>query len=74
METFFFITNNDDISSSLISFLLNSHPDIQCSNSKSCDLLSPGQQMSHSLDEWIKLNSRSDKLMNGNINQFSAYE
>ena len=60
---FFFITNYDDISSSLIAFLLNSHSDIYCSLDKSDDLLEPCQHLKDSVDEWIDSHTDSEKRL-----------
>jgi hypothetical protein len=73
-EKFFFITNYDDISSSLIAFILNSHPDVHCSIDRNDDLLAPCQHMQHAVDAWIINRTNTEKTVNGNINQFTAYE
>lgn len=73
-NTFFFITSYDDISSELIAFLLNSHPDLSCSTGKSDLLMEPSHHQTVTLDEWIVSHTYPGKIYNGNINQFSAYE
>lgn len=71
---YFFITNYDDISSALVAFLLNAHPDLHCSESKGNLFFNACHAMTNSVDEWIETDIHPQKTSNGNINHYTAYE
>ncbi len=73
-NAFFFITTQDNISGSVLSSILNTHPDINCKTSFSDPFLLSAYQPNVTIDQFIELQTDSDKKFHGNAQHFTAYQ
>jgi hypothetical protein len=81
MNKFFFITTYDNITGTVLSSIVNSHPDVNCHVSHAADSLSPtifplpkNAYGDAHIDKYIRLNNTFDKMFSGCSRRFSALE
>ncbi|MBX3710086.1 MAG: hypothetical protein KIT56_08325 [Gammaproteobacteria bacterium] len=75
---YFFITTYDELSSSLLTSVLNQHDDIHCDLSHTDPFIPQSvvttQVCAATIEEHIHIHSVPEKKINGNIQRFSAFE